>query len=590
MATVPLSGTNIRLLSSVPFSNDYKHTRWFDNKSSQTSYFNSKTIVHSMQQANFQRIEGYNYIRVDKSIDELWGTNYLMFQNAHYNTKWFYAFVAKLEYVQRGLTHVHFQIDVFQTWKFDMNFKPSFVIREHCKLWNDDGSPVLNTVDEGIHYGTEYDNIFFQNYTVNDKWKWLVIVTKAPLETSSTQNEPSLSGYPQTLIYYCVPFSYENDQAIIQVDGESDVTESVIKLFETLYDSQDATNNIVSLYVTEHTGLEYSRGGGGESSDYFIFNNRRGQNVDIVNVGNSPVLRVYQAYQFHSKTINVLDDKYKHFNEVKESKLLMYPYTVTILDDMRGNRIELKNEFINSKYLKLNVRGSLGVDNKVSYGVEEYNAVYGVAPEKITDEHGLISNDPNSIPVLTDYLVAYLQGNRNSILNQQKSIVWNGMNNAFGSVVGGVSSGMNKNFLGVAQSGLSTVQGLGNTNLQLEGIQAKMKDIGNIPPQVSNMGGDNSYNFGNRLDGIFVIQKQVKPEYIKKLQDYFNMFGYKLNEVKVPNFHTRQNWNYIQTASCVITGNFNNEDLQELKNVFDSGITLWHTDDVGNYALDNEVI
>jgi len=590
MATVPLSGTNIRLLSSVPFSNDYKHTRWFDNKSSQTSYFNSKTIVHSMQQANFQRIEGYNYIRVDKSIDELWGTNYLMFQNAHYNTKWFYAFVAKLEYVQRGLIHVHFQIDVFQTWKFDMNFKPSFVIREHCKLWNDDGSPVLNTVDEGIHYGTEYDNIFFQNYTVNDKWKWLVIVTKAPLETSSTQNEPSLSGYPQTLIYYCVPFSYENDQAIIQVDGESDVTESVIKLFETLYDSQDATNNIVSLYVTEHTGLEYSRGGGGESSDYFIFNNRRGQNVDIVNVGNSPVLRVYQAYQFHSKTINVLDDKYKHFNEVKESKLLMYPYTVTILDDMRGNRIELKNEFINSKYLKLNVRGSLGVDNKVSYGVEEYNAVYGVAPEKITDEHGLISNDPNSIPVLTDYLVAYLQGNRNSILNQQKSIVWNGMNNAFGSVVGGVSSGMNKNFLGVAQSGLSTVQGLGNTNLQLEGIQAKMKDIGNIPPQVSNMGGDNSYNFGNRLDGIFVIQKQVKPEYIKKLQDYFNMFGYKLNEVKVPNFHTRQNWNYIQTASCVITGNFNNEDLQELKNVFDSGITLWHTDDVGNYALDNEVI
>jgi hypothetical protein len=26
MATVPLSGTNIRLLSGVPFSNDYKHS------------------------------------------------------------------------------------------------------------------------------------------------------------------------------------------------------------------------------------------------------------------------------------------------------------------------------------------------------------------------------------------------------------------------------------------------------------------------------------------------------------------------------------------------------------------------------------
>jgi hypothetical protein len=68
------------------------------------------------------------------------------------------------------------------------------------------------------------------------------------------------------------------------------------------------------------------------------------------------------------------------------------------------------------------------------------------------------------------------------------------------------------------------------------------------------------------------------------------MYGYKVNEVKTPNFHTRQNFNYIQTASCNIQGNFNNEDLNELKTIFDSGITLWHTDDIGNYSLDNEVI
>ena len=68
------------------------------------------------------------------------------------------------------------------------------------------------------------------------------------------------------------------------------------------------------------------------------------------------------------------------------------------------------------------------------------------------------------------------------------------------------------------------------------------------------------------------------------------MFGYKTNEVKVPNFHTRRYWNYVQTANCVITGNFNNEDLTELRAIFDNGITLWHTDDVGNYSLNNEVI
>lgn len=129
MATVPLSGSNIRLLSGVPFNNDYVNTRWFDTISDQTSYFTGKNVIHSMMDATFVRIEGRNYIKVNRSIDDLWSTNYLMFQNASYNSKWFYAFVTKLEYVRQELTYVHFEIDVFQTWKFEMNFKPSYVVR-----------------------------------------------------------------------------------------------------------------------------------------------------------------------------------------------------------------------------------------------------------------------------------------------------------------------------------------------------------------------------------------------------------------------------------------------------------------------------
>jgi len=71
MATVPLSGTNIRFISGVPFSNDYKHTRWFDNQTQQTTYFNNKFVVHEMLKANFQRIEGRTFVSVNKSIDKL---------------------------------------------------------------------------------------------------------------------------------------------------------------------------------------------------------------------------------------------------------------------------------------------------------------------------------------------------------------------------------------------------------------------------------------------------------------------------------------------------------------------------------------
>jgi uncharacterized membrane protein YvbJ len=104
------------------------------------------------------------------------------------------------------------------------------------------------------------------------------------------------------------------------------------------------------------------------------------------------------------------------------------------------------------------------------------------------------------------------------------------------------------------------------------------------------MGSNSNFDYGNYFYGMYLIKKQIKPEYIKKLTDFFNMFGYKKNEVKIPNLHTRQYWNYVQTLNCMITGDMNNQDLQIVKNIFDNGITLWHTDDIGNYALTNEVI
>ena len=54
-----------------------------------------------------------------------------MFQNTEFNSKWFYAFITKIEYIQKNLTRIYFDIDIFQTWHFDVTWKPSFVVREH---------------------------------------------------------------------------------------------------------------------------------------------------------------------------------------------------------------------------------------------------------------------------------------------------------------------------------------------------------------------------------------------------------------------------------------------------------------------------
>lgn len=598
MATVPLSGTNIRLLSNVPFSNDYKNTRWFDTKASQESYFTNKPVVHSMSQANFQRIDGYHYVALNENIDDLWGTNYLMFQNAQYNNKWFYAFVTKLEYVQKNTTKVYFQIDVFQTWKFDMNFKPSFVVREHCKLWNADGSPVINTIDEGLNYGVEYDTVYAKHFELNEGYRWLVMVTKTPVHTKREKGiDPSYIGVPQPLSYYVVPFKGNKTPTILLGSNDYVVTQPT-RILKELYTNEKATNNIVSLFVSEHIGLSVDvRLSSGSTPDVMTINHTNAIVSSVVIQDSSLyMLHIKGLENFNAKVTAVSEDKYAFYTKPKESKLLMYPYTVLVLDDFRGSRMEYKNEYIEEKAIKITTKGSLGVTNKVSYGIDKYST-RGTATvyQKTNNEHALFNTSSNDIPIINDMLTAFLQGNKNSIENQKSSILFNGSMNAVSNGLSMLGS-LPKNPvapvdpLALAQGAVNMTQGVGNTVLELQGIEAKQQDIANMPPQIGKMGSNTPYDYGNGYSGIWVIKKQIKPEYQEILGNFFNMFGYKVNRVKTPNFHTRKYWNYVETKNCNITGNFNNNDLQELKAVFDNGITFWHTDDIGNYSLENEVL
>lgn len=588
MATVPLSGSDIRLLSGVPFSNDYKNTRWFDTVTDQTNYFLSKNVVYSVGDNSFVKIEGKNFVKVNKSIDDLWGTNYMMFRNESYNTKWFYAFVTKLEYVRTNLTYVHFEIDVFQTWKFTMNFKPSFVVREHCKLWNDDGSPVVNTVDEGLNYGTEYSTVSVDKFQPYDNTFFLVIVSKELLHTgNSTTNviTPMLNGSPQPLSFYVHPFQLDGSSAAITLDGTDQTLSPIKDVLRGLYNIDDAVNQIVSLYITDYIGVSVDTAGGKLNLSMSVFDPVTIQDAD--DTLTTLYLKNLPDYDSLTKSMG---SKWDGFKTVKESKLLMHPYTQVILDDFKGNRVKIKPEYITGPNINITAKGSIGTSNHVSYGIQEYNNPDSHSPLVMSDETGLINNTPNDVPIIVDLLSAYLQGNRNSLQNQKNSILFNGMMNNASTFMNAVPAAMSRNVLGVANGVTGIVQGTENALLQIQGIQAKQQDIENTPPSLAKMGSNTYYSFGNGYNGVYLIKKHIKDEYITKLEDFFGMFGYKVNEVKTPNFHTRQYWNYVHTKNCNITADMNNEDLQELKNIFDNGITLWHTDDVGNYSLDNGVI
>lgn len=598
MAYVPLSGTNVRILADVPFSNDYKNTRWFTSSSNQYNWFNNKTRVYEMSKVTFQGFrENKSYISVSLRIDLLYNASYIMFQNADYGNKWFYAFVTELEYKNVGTTYVHFEIDVLQTWMFDIKFQESFIVREHVKLWNDDGTPTINTIDEGLSYGSEYDIVSVENHKPYDDMMFLVIISKSimhgtPGEEESRLNDinASLNGMPQPLCYYIHPF-YKDGKVPKTYIGDNNANLSpIVNMLTNIFSQKSAVNDIVNMYVTDYIGLKLDYKNGDKElkldKDMFeqagIADDKHG-NVDTIFVKKIPD---YEALEIDT------GDKWGGFTKDQESKLMMYPYCVTEITDFKGNHMNLKTEYINNSKLKIQVRGSLGVSNKVAYSVQDYNADSSLSGgNRLTAslDSSLINNNPNDIAILNDYLSAYLQGNKNSLENQKSSILFNGI---MGMIGGGISAGASAaggSALGMASSVTGMTSTAGNAVLQMQAMQAKQADIANIPPQLTKMGGNTAFDYGNGYRGVYIIKKQLKAEYRRSLSSFFHKYGYKINRVKKPNLRTRKAFNYVQTKDCFISGDINNNDLQEIRTIFDNGITLWHTDNIGNYSVENEL-
>ena len=90
-----------------------------------------------------------NIIRVPQVYETLEQYNYVMYQNPDYSTKYYYAYITDLRYINDNMTEVTIKTDVFQTWQFDFIYMKSFVERE---MVNND-SVGLHTIPEGLETG-----------------------------------------------------------------------------------------------------------------------------------------------------------------------------------------------------------------------------------------------------------------------------------------------------------------------------------------------------------------------------------------------------------------------------------------------------
>lgn len=128
----------------------------------------------------------------------------------------------------------------------------------------------------------------------------------------------------------------------------------------------------------------------------------------------------------------------------------------------------------------------------------------------------------------------------------------------------------------------------------LRGIVSELKnryDHSFMPAQTGGqMGAVDVLASDERLEPT-IYQMCVKQEYAKIIDDYMSAYGYQVNSYKVPNITGRRNWNFVKTSGCNIYGDIPQNDLQEIKEMFNKGVTFWHhANTFLDYSQNNDII
>lgn len=616
--------TEVYLLSGIPFNISYNNVRDFDNADEQLNYFLGKQ-KYKFEKLTYQRVT-QSTIKLDINYNDLLDCNYMMFQNQSNKGKWYYAFITDYEYVSQNCTIITYQLDVFQTYLFDFRFQSTYVEREHTKRYNSDGTPVINTLDEGLAYGYDYECYNIDRLQQCDNIIWAVLVSKLNLVTypNKLYAGARTGKIPTSLYYYCVPVKIDDANVNLKVNGIQ--VASVRAIIQKFENDANFVNNLVSFYYTDTIPCEISFDGVDNITDnsYYL------TTFDVEG------LTLVVAGQYGYDTINrtIANNVYDKLPKYSESKLLMYPYTVIELSDQKGNTFTMKPENIARNSLprfEIEMSSSIGTEPKVAYIVKNY---LGNTRDFKELSQGIINNDLSAIPILDDYTASYIQANKNSIATTNMYAVDNAirginqnnannrMNNAIldkqqsytglemgigaltgalngqiGSAIGNVYGAIKNYDLSQGERAKMNMNNeIANENLRINAeqqvglTQAKLADINNIPPTVRNLGNNGLFSYGNGITGLYIYYKTIRPEYVNQLTNYFKMFGYKVNKLEVPNLKSRLSYNYIKTVNANIIGNIPNNYLNALKGIFDKGITLWHTNDIGNYDLDNREV
>ena len=541
--------TNLKLLK-VPIEIDEKNQITFGNLENQYNYFNSLPKLEA-EKFSYQRKD--SVIRYPAHIDTIMEYNYVMYQNENYNDKWFYAFITDMQYISNGMTAITIKTDVYQTWFNDLTYKACFVEREHV---NDD-TVGLHTIPEGLETGeyinqsvssTEANSLNFLHVTGEQANYVVLAVTDTALNVA--QPVTDYNGIFGGLTFLVFP-SFADCRGYISY-AQTQVSE----------------DNIYSAFM-----VPYKLGTQGSSFEWFTHSG--GFHYGFI----QPVSLPVELSNPQISKPTVLDSNYTPRNK----KLLTSPYVYFTINNNAGAVATYKYEYftnINGQSINncnFSMLGSIGVGCSIKLYPLHYKM--GKTALNTNQENYVESIDAGKLPTCSWTNDSYINWLTSNAVNIPLNIVGD---------IGRIAIGT-----GLIASGVGAVAGVGAVGSGIGGIGGTLKQMyeHSLVPATGKGGvTQGELNFANNIS--YTLQKMsIKEEYAKIIDQYFDMFGYKVNTVKVPNLTGRINWNYVKTIDCNIVADIPQKDLQEIKDMFNKGVTLWHNPSTFlNYNVSNTII
>lgn len=505
-----------------------EHQLTFSNIQAQQTFFEGLNGL-TLSASTYQRKEGY--IRFEAWVDELDNYNYLYFNNPSYSNKYYYCYITRKEYVNDKCTNVYIKIDVFQTYQFDFIYRSCYVEREHVN--NDTRG--LHTVPENIETGEYIINSYEDIPELREK----VYFVKVNKDTSGTVQRGTMFGdlYSGSGYYVCRTY-----MAMV----------TLLNDFETA----GIPDAVISVYVAP-----------------YAFFNRTMQNV------------IEKAPDTNNRYIHIIGitkptsiDGYTPTNK----KLLTNQYCYLMVSNQSGgvynyNYEDFKSTDCEFSLSAIPTEGCSGILTPLGYGTATGTE----------EKYFPFSLQAGKYPI-TDYnFDNYSIWLRNNMLNI--SLASLGSVAQAGLGIGQVAYGLG---VGDVEAGLSGLGNVGSSLTRINSIAQLKYEKSKLPAttagQVSNgdiMSAMNTLNF-------YFYKMSIKSEYARIIDNYFNMFGYKILQTKVPNITGRLNWNYVKTIGAIVDGlNVPEEAIKEYETMLNNGITFWHNPaTLKDYSQSNTIV